>query len=76
MLHSLGIGIEKKSADVITPEMEKPLWELGILGLSMPCSLLNAVFSYNSKSFALRGIKKQSDLRFEQIQCKTDGYTY
>lgn len=30
MLCTLSIGIEKKSADVITPEMEKKLWTLGI----------------------------------------------
>ena len=39
-------------------------------------ALLNAVFFYNGKSFALRGIKEQSDLRFEQIWWKADGYTY
>lgn len=76
MLRSLGIGIEKKSADVITPEMEKNLWALGILGLSTPRSLLNAVFFYNGKSFALRGIKEQTDLTFDQIRRRADGYTY
>ena len=76
MLRSLGIGIEKKSADVITPEMERKLWELGILGLSTPRALLNAVFFYNGKSFALRGIKEQAELRFEQVRRRAEGYTY
>lgn len=30
----------------------------------------------NGKSFTLRGIKEQTDLRFEQIRRKADGYTY
>ena len=68
--------MERKSADVITPEIERKLWTLGILGLSTPLALLNAVFFYNGKSFALRGIKEQVDLRFEQIQRKGDGYNY
>ena len=63
MRHSLDIGVEKQSADVITPEMEKKLWLLGILQLSILLSLLNAALFYNGKSFALRRVKEQRDLR-------------
>ena len=70
--------MEKRSASIITPEMEKQLWSPGILGLSSPRSLLNAVFFYNGKSFALRRVKEQTDLRFDQLKRKfnPDGYTY
>ena len=78
MLRSYGIGVERRSADVITVEMERKLWSLGILGMSMPQALLNAVFFYNGKSFALRGVKEQLDLRFEQfiLMRDPDRYTY
>ena len=42
MLCSLGIGVERRTADIITPEIEQKLWSLGILGMSTPQSLLNA----------------------------------
>ena len=64
MLRSLGIGVERNTADIITPEMEQKLWYLGILGMSTPQSLLNAVFFYSGKCLALR---RQTDLRFEQL---------
>ena len=69
MLRSYGIGVV---------EMERKLWSLGILGMSMPQALLNAVFFYNGKSFALRGVKEQLDLRFEQFirMRDPDRYTY
>ena len=44
------------SADVITIEMER---KLGILGMSTPQALLNAVFFYNGKSLSLRGVREQ-----------------
>lgn len=49
MLNSYGIEVK---ADVVMAEMER---KLGILGTSMPQSLLNAVFYCNGKSFALIG---------------------
>ena len=55
ILRSYGIGVERRSADIITVEMERKLWSLGILGMSMPQALLNAVFFYSGKSFALGG---------------------
>ena len=67
MLHSYGRGVERHSGYVITAEMEQKLWSLGIMGMSTPQSLLNAVFFYNGKSFALRGVKEQIDLCFEQL---------
>ena len=78
MLRAYGIGVERRTADVITPEMEQKLWSLGILGICTPESLLNAVFFYNGKSFALRGVKEQVELRFEQLvrMENPDRYTY
>ena len=55
MLRSCGIGVERRSAAVVIPELKKQLWSLGVLGMSSPLSLLIAVFFYNGKSFALRG---------------------
>ena len=78
MLRAYGIGVERRTADVITPEMEQKLWSLGILGICTPESLLNAVFFYNGKSFALRGVREQVELRFEQLvrMENPDRYTY
>ena len=32
MLCSCGIGVELRRAAVVTPEMERKLWSLGVLG--------------------------------------------
>ena len=56
--------------------MERKLWSLGILGISTPQSLLNAAFFYNGKSFALRGVKEQTDLCFGQLVKMQDPHRY
>ena len=43
-LHQCGVGSDSKSADVFTKEEENQLWELGILGMNNPKSLLHTVF--------------------------------
>ena len=65
-LRSIGVGVVKKRAPVITHEAENMLWEKKIIGVDTPQSLLNAVF-LNGKNFVLRGVKEQLNLRFGQI---------
>ena len=56
MLHSSGIGVERRGAQLITPDIESQLWAKGFLGLHSPQALLTAVFFYNGKNFCLQGI--------------------
>ena len=50
-LHSEGLGTKVKSADVFTQEDEQQLWSSGVLNLSTPKSLQNAVFYTVGKMF-------------------------
>ena len=47
MLRSSGIGIERKRAQVITPEIQQQMWRMGVLGFHSPQALLNTVFFFN-----------------------------
>ena len=58
-LHREGIGAERKSAGVITPEDEDKMWEDGALGLSPPKVLQHTVFFYMRLQFLLRGVQEQ-----------------
>ena len=58
-LHREGIGAERKSAGVITPEDEDKMWEDGALGLSPPKVLQHTVFFYMGLHFLLRGVQEQ-----------------
>ena len=74
-----GIGVERKRAALITPDIESKLWESGVIGCYSPQALLHAVFFYNGKNFCLRGISEHQNLRFSQIvriSTSPSRYTY
>ena len=76
-LRESGIGIERKRAALITPDIEAKLWETGVIGCHSPQALLNAVFFYNGKNFCLRGIAEHLNLRLSQIvRVSPSRYTY
>ena len=43
-LHSNGVGIQVKLAEIITEADEDKVWTSGIIGVSSPSSLQNAAF--------------------------------
>ncbi len=45
-LHREGVGVERKSAGVISPEDEEKMWQEGAFGLSPPKVLQQTVFFY------------------------------
>ena len=65
-------------AAVFIPEKENRLWTNGALGVHSPTSLQNAVFYYNGKNFALRGIGEQYRLKVLQLvrEYNPDRYVY
>ena len=67
-----GIGIERKRAEIITLSTEEKLWEEGIIGISSPQMLLNAIF------FWLRGVQEHHKLSFSQLvrASNPSRYTY
>lgn len=66
-LHSEGVGVHVKHAEVITADEEMKLWESGIMGMDNPCSLQNAVFFTVGKVFCLRGGQEHRDLKISQF---------
>ena len=77
-LREVGIGGRRQHAEVVTPEEENQLWTTRVLGVHSPTSLQNAVFYYNGKTFALRGIGEQYRLEVSQLvrEYSPDRYVY
>ena len=48
-----GVGVQVSHASIVTKEEENLLWEKGVLSLSTPLGLLQAVFYSNGKGFCL-----------------------
>ena len=67
LLWENGIGVERKRAAIIMPDMESRVWETGVIGCHTPQALLQPVFFYNGKNVCLRGVNEQQSLRFAQI---------
>ena len=77
-LRQNGIGIEHMRAEIITLSTEEKLWEDGIIGISSPQMLLNAVVFYIGKNFCLRGVQEHHKLSFSQLvrASNPSRYTY
>ena len=72
-----GLGMDRKSADPITREMESQLWEKGIFSRESGNGLLNIVYFYNCKFFGLRAGDEHRQLKVEQFSFGTsDGTEY
>ena len=70
-LHSEGICTETKPIAALTEDDECRLWSSGVINLTTPQGLANAVFFYNGKNFCLRGGQEHRDLKFSQLKRKT-----
>ena len=70
-LHSDGIGRQVNHTEVISIEEEQKLWESGVLGVSNPLSLQNAVFYTIGKMLCLRGGVEHRALKLSQLQRRT-----
>ncbi len=77
-LRKSGVGATTKQILTFTRDEEEKLWQSGVLGISSPQALQNAIFFLNGKSFALRGISEQYNLKVSQLQRETnpDRYVY
>ena len=62
-----GLGMERKTADPITREMEMELWEKGIFSRETGDGLLNIVYFYNCKFFGLRAGDEHRQLKVQQF---------
>ena len=67
-----GIGLNKRQAQPLSPEMEDTLWECGIFSQNTSRGLLNVVFWYGSKMFGLRAADEHRSLEIEQFKIARD----
>ena len=75
-LHASGLGREVKHARVLSKDDEEKLWKSGVLGISSPRSLQNAVFYSVGKVFSLRGGVEMRSLSISQIKRYQDPDRY
>ena len=67
-----GVGASVKHTATISQEEEAQLWSEGVLGLSSPRALLNAIFFLNGKTLCLRGGREHRALKLSQFTFGTD----
>ena len=67
-LHREGVGVNKKSALVITFEHEELFRERKVLGYDTPKSLQHAILYSVGLHFVLRGVQEQHNLQLEQLK--------
>ena len=60
------IGVTKKQAELITPEVENKLWEIGVLGEDKPEKLRDTVLFMLGMNCSLRAVDKHYSLRREK----------
>ena len=65
-----GIGTHKRQAKVITETEEEILWDMGLLGVDDPKTLLNTMVYLNGLHFALRANKEHRNLRLYNSQIR------
>ena len=68
------VGASVKHTATISQEEEAQLWSEGVLGLSSPRALFNAVFFLNGKTMCLRGGQEHKALK--QSRFTFDGGNY
>lgn len=66
------VGASVNHTATIFHEEEAQLWSEGVLGLSTPRALLNAVFFLNGKTMCLRGGREHKALKLSQFTFGTD----
>ena len=71
-LTSKGIGIQKKRCDPVTEADETKMWDCGVFSTETSSGLSNAVFFYNGKAFAFRGMEQHKQCDAEQFQIGYD----
>ena len=69
-LHSLGIGMKKKQAEVISFDTEEQMWMQGCLGSDNPQQLLDTLVYCFGLNLALRSGKEHRDLRPDMLEAK------
>ena len=67
-LHSRGIGVGKKQAEVISCDLEDRLWKEGVLGDDNPEKLIDTLVYCFGLNFALRSGKEHRNLRPDMIK--------
>jgi len=72
VLTGQGIGVEKKRSDPVTEEDEQKMWDTGVFSMMTASGLSNAVFVYNGKAFAFRGMDSHRQCLAEQFEIGYD----
>ena len=67
-----GLGGVKRFGKGITADEEEQLWASGVLGVTTPVSLLNAVFFLTGKIIGIRGGHEHRQLKLSQFQVLED----
>ena len=67
-----GLGGMKRFGKGFTADEEEHLWASGVLGLSSPVSLLNAVFFLTGKIIGIRGGHEHRQLKLSQFKVYQD----
>ena len=75
-LHSDGICVQVKHAEILTKEDETKLWDSGVMGSTTPRALQNAAFYTVGKMFCLRGGMEHRSLKLSQLQWLRDPDRY
>ena len=80
-LSSKGLGIDKKTADVITEDQEEVMWKKGILGTDTPQKLLDTLIYQLGLHFVLRAGQEHRNLRVGKLSqinvvCDNNGSKY
>ena len=73
-LQDRGIGTVKRKADTFNQEMEKELWNKGVLSFHSPKGLSRAVYFYITKGFWLRSRGDHRNLLVEDLHFGADNY--
>ncbi|XP_062599022.1 uncharacterized protein LOC134260486 [Saccostrea cucullata] len=71
-LTSQGIGVNKKRCDPVTEKDEMRMWETGVFSLETASRLSNAIFFYNGKCFAFRGMSDHKQCDADQFEIGFD----
>lgn len=72
-----GQNLPKKSAEVVTAEMENKLWDQSLLGTDNPQKLLTTLMFYIGLNYALRGGTEHSQLLIDNFhENDDDSVTY
>ena len=67
-LHESAVGTKVKHIEIISKDEEGRLWDSGVMGVTSPSAMLNAVFFCYGKNFCLHGGEEHRCLKISQLE--------